>query len=1206
MDTHQIFELSIDKEDFWTNVVIAREKWIDGVPLDIVRFLCCKCMVSFEMNPDGLFIFDDSLEQTMEDIFNQLQTFCMEEHILECSNDCSANDISLDPDFGYPENLILFFPDTKKAYLTNFNMGSERYEPELLVTTKDSEHFVFALYKREGSECKIHANFMSDNFITNFNLDPSSERVEELVEDLIIDDDSANRFRHLIPRLDGGGRRLHQKHYYTCIWCPSSSQRSSQKGKFVELKNYRDHFRRVHKDIPYSEFLEIVQNRDPKWFCKGCKQKFSLGNVVRHKAICKGRDALETDSETNSDSSDFQFEIEEKTKSKKKYNRINVIESSSDEETQKEASPTTATEMDTDKEKEEVTVERATEQVQDEENVDTCPANADGGQTTDHIEKSIDLEGDIPTQVVRTNLIKRFKKTAEGKYRVIEEGNNNNPKKTFKQTKAVDVTDEFWLSENDHFSADESELSSQVIQGSNTKWWSAIHEELYIDHGYHGMKIFTKDDSKEFVSTVIQNWKIHEAKKVVLDNEREQLENSDEVLKLFSATRDQPIIDQYIEFVQNHSTKDVLRIFSADYEKHSVQRGSKADTAKQYSNRIIEFFNFMAKKYDNFHLDWFTDYLGCIQKTNPGGELTFEIFAPSKSDFTDFVKSFKYGSNPAANVGLRIFAIKKFLEFLQLQYEDNEHKFPGTLKEKSDMKDVLVQKLKNINQGICPDGTIKKISIASNKNHKQSIIDQLKKCPEKSLEKIMEGVSDYLKSEDYSTMKTLLLELAYKKTRIPSRNEYMQVTNWLLEILVCLGGNRPVALLGITIGDWEDRKPGFYPFDGNGDDLVEEDPNAADSRMVTRNPYVPPLGSQSKEPTGIIVRSHTDKISIGAPCYIWFPNELVDLVKAHSMMTSKYMPRTVDLYHPETRLFLNSNGSVIKTIECKHFKQYIGLPITAYDFRRSLATYCLENQNQVIRNAESSVLRHNEYTGFAYYYAKHSNNVEMVNINYAKEHNLIRAKKDDVDLYGDTLRSQSTEEEWDLTQRRTDKALEVKKNAILRRKRLHESSRVKGPKNFILAKEYSAFLAGLDAAMEEENFNQTVLNKKGPFNQLLKYLPDSSEGGVFPVNSVWQRDFCRVLYGLQGQAGDEMRAADLSVYDGAPFSKLSGRLKILAAKDKRKGTVNSHTVIAQYWREKIRDDVRLTKKGYWHQIKFIFNKDDEDYYQAYKKREKSL
>ena len=49
-------------------------------------------------------------------------------------------------------------------------------------------------------------------------------------------------------------------------------------------------------------------------------------------------------------------------------------------------------------------------------------------------------------------------------------------------------------------------------------------------------------------------------------------------------------------------------------------------------------------------------------------------------------------------------------------------------------------------------------------------------------------------------MKTKLFELAYKKAKIPTKQEYMLVTNWLLEQLICLGGNRPCALLGITVG----------------------------------------------------------------------------------------------------------------------------------------------------------------------------------------------------------------------------------------------------------------------------------------------------------------------------------------------------------------------------------------------------------------------
>ena len=101
----------------------------------------------------------------------------------------------------------------------------------------------------------------------------------------------------------------------------------------------------------------------------------------------------------------------------------------------------------------------------------------------------------------------------------------------------------------------------------------------------------------------------------------------------------------------------------------------------------------------------------------------------------------------------------------------------------------------------------------------------------------MKGVSDYIESDEYNKEKTKLMELAYKKTRIPSTNEYVNSTNWLLEMLVCIGGNRPCALLGITLRDWDERKPGFCPFNQNEDnDLEEEDPEN-DKRKVLINPY---------------------------------------------------------------------------------------------------------------------------------------------------------------------------------------------------------------------------------------------------------------------------------------------------------------------------------------------------------------------------------
>ena len=111
-----------------------------------------------------------------------------------------------------------------------------------------------------------------------------------------------------------------------------------------------------------------------------------------------------------------------------------------------------------------------------------------------------------------------------------------------------------------------------------------------------------------------------------------------------------------------------------------------------------------------------------------------------------------------------------------------------------------------------------------------------------------------------------------------------------------------------------------------------------------------------------------------------------------------------------TNLFLNSNGKKITSIECKHFKKFIKLPITAYDFRRSLATFCLDNTDQSIKNAEPSVLRHHESTAYAYYYGNHADNVERVNVEYAKENNLIRVQEGDLDKYAKYLKSQSENE----------------------------------------------------------------------------------------------------------------------------------------------------------------------------------------------------
>ena len=776
-----------------------------------------------------------------------------------------------------------------------------------------------------------------------------------------------------------------------------------------------------------------------------------------------------------------------------------------------------------------------------------------------------------------------------------------------------EVSDEFYISSSEEEYGEDIEIKIElteegnrncpapVAQGSLVRWWDKVPKHLYSDRDMGGPKIFLPSDSEDFVKTVTENYKNHMTEKLNLDEKMILAESGDAKFRQFSTERDQPFVDKYKHFVLSQTAKDVLHCFSDDYEELGLPNKGKSSTAMQYTNRIMEFFKYLASIYKNFHFDWMLDFKDKIEKNLQNGEISNEIFLPTKQDVTNFIKQFKYGSNPAANCGVRIFALKKLMDFLSQEVKDNEHQFEGTLMEKSTKVECLLQKLKNLNLGICPDGTIKHLATASNKSHKRTLVEQVLKCPEKSISSIMKGVSEYLESDEFNREKTKLMELAYKTTKVPSANEYVNSTNWLLEMLVCIGGNRPCALLGITLRDWDERRPGYCPFYQNEEnDLEEEDPEN-EKRKVLRDPYSKPKGSRDEEPTGVIVKSDTDKIIVGPPCYIWFPNALVDLVKAHALLTEKVLPRSVDIYHPKTRLFLNSNGKQIKTIECKHLKSFIGLPIVAYDFRRSLSTFVLDSTDDKVRQQESSVLRHKETTGFAYYYQKHSDNIEYVSIQYAMQNSLVKASSDSVDEYCEHLKKDGANQEWELSQKRTDKSLEYSQQIIEKRKQGLKDAKQKSGRNWILPSEYECFVEGIEEAIQIEEMRNKNGETAGPFAQLLKYKIGTEGAGVFPPAGIWFFDMYRLLYGLKGRKGDEMRQAELSVYDGVPFS-YSGRKKIEAIKEKYGASKEGDVVIANYWREKIRREATNRIKGRWLPLRFIFSEKDMEYQREYIKR----
>ena len=1181
------------------------------LPTDTIILKCERCLTNIPLSLNGILEITRELDSSLNCIVDEkIQTEVKKHLKIGCSSPI------FHPILGIPENILVSFPASKQKYVDDIKISDISYRLEMMIQQDTENKTIFALYQKNDVVEKSFLELFLSNFDTFVDVDEKeedccSDDVDEKEEECcseevhVFDDDTVHQHQQKLQRMFGGGRRIDAPYNYECLWCPREVIENGKRGRYLELKNYRDHFRKYHMtveggSVPMSEFLTKINRREPTWYCTNCRRRCGLASIVRHKAICQGlhfHHGNDSDDDTYFNSQDSRSERGE-TETNLGSDDDDGILPHTDWLPPRRLAPSSDEEEIDDR-------SLSDNKVRENKTAKTGPRSRSKGCV-----------------VIDPDRERRKKETAN------ESSDIRKKAKVDERPPYMDLTDEMYTSspekspenidltvkiedvaeegldlniEQDEYQAGPSCSTENAVD--KNKWWLQIPQDDYFSVESGCPKIFGKSDSEDFVKSTTDMWRIHTQDKKKLDDTMIEAENEEAQTLQFSMTRDHPFLSDYTAFVQSFSAKDVLNIFSEDYDMMDLPTGAKATTAKQYANRIIEFFKFMSDRYKTFHLDWMTDSKGCIEKPHPDGSMSKDIFFPTVKDLQDFVKSFKYGSNPAANCGLRIFALKKMLDFLVQQIKNKEHEFQGSIIEKGQIVDCLVHKLKNMNDGICPDGTIKHIATASNKNHKRAIVEQMANCPGRNMDTIMKGVGEYVGSDEYNDQRTILIELACKKTKVPTPKEYMNSTNWLLEQLVCLGGNRPCALLGITVRDWAERQPGYCPFfQAEGNDMVQDDPDN-DTRKVLKDPFKKPKGEKATEPTGFIVNSETDKISVNAnqPCYIWFPNAIADLVNDHSLMAQKILPSSVDLYHPKSRIFLNSNGNAINKIECKHFKNFIGLPITSYDFRRSLSTFCLDSKIEGVKNAESAILRHREETGYAYYYQKHGEKVEYVSIQYAMKHGLVKASTQAVDEYCSSLRKGAMDEEWELTQKRTDRALEYHQEILHKRKQGLQNARRKGDRSWILPNEYQAFIEGIEEAIRMEEKRLTEEKGPGPFHNLLKYRPGEEGAGIFPPTKVWQVDMFRVLYGLTGEKGDLMRKAELSVYDGVPFAAgYTGRKKIADGMEKsvkRRVPINitEDWIVADYWRDKIRREALKIFAGKWRPLRFIFSQAEFEY-----------
>ena len=288
----EVLKLSINLEEFWFNFVQLKESYNLALPFDTFEYECA-CGDNISLFPTGSFCFEGCFSSFQSLIYEE-KVRMIEQHKEE--KKCSGT-IKLKPSTGVPDNLLFLVRDAQHNDIQPIKAENEEFTP-VLVVVKDN---VPALVLFQNASCMkdTYLKFIKNNFYSHLDV-PDHQKV--CIED-IDNEEELHSFQQNLPRLTGGGRKMLQEFKYICQWCSHDTLKKKTRGRFMEIKNYRDHFRKYHSDKPFSEFLNKVERDEPKWQCKICRQRLSLGNQLRHQVICRPPNYGDSSSEDDEDAS---------------------------------------------------------------------------------------------------------------------------------------------------------------------------------------------------------------------------------------------------------------------------------------------------------------------------------------------------------------------------------------------------------------------------------------------------------------------------------------------------------------------------------------------------------------------------------------------------------------------------------------------------------------------------------------------------------------------------------------------------------------------------------------------------------------------------------------------------------------------------------------------------------------------------------------
>ena len=193
----EALQCTIDPEKFLENLASIRQLWEDEIPLDCLWFKCQECSEDISPNQNGVFVLHQEITTNMEIVVRQKEKAFLKEHITNSDKGCTGRKVGM-CDIGLPTNLLFLFPCSDAKHLTPITVMNNEYMLDIMVTAEDQSRCFLALYTQEGSADTTYHEFLCANFATQLNVDH-----DEMEAFIMEDEDKVNRFRALLPRMEG-------------------------------------------------------------------------------------------------------------------------------------------------------------------------------------------------------------------------------------------------------------------------------------------------------------------------------------------------------------------------------------------------------------------------------------------------------------------------------------------------------------------------------------------------------------------------------------------------------------------------------------------------------------------------------------------------------------------------------------------------------------------------------------------------------------------------------------------------------------------------------------------------------------------------------------------------------------------------------------------------------------------------------------------